>query len=403
MPHNSNKHAELVQALREGKLTIGKVDKEMKGDALGGVGIRREYLKVPECIPWEGYDYGSAAGQCCENMIGYIPVPLGVAGPLLVDGVERWMPMATTEGALIASTSRGCKLVRENGGVTTIVLAHQMTRGPVLKANSLEEALALKRWLESQEAFNTISEAFNSTSRHIRLTGLKVNLAGRLVFIRFAADTSEAMGMNMVSKATEFALHSVIIPRFRVKLLGLSGNFCTDKKVSGLNWTEGRGWSVVSEAKIPKATCKVVLGVDAESLVELCWAKNFVGSTMAGAASGGQNAHAANVVAAIFLATGQDMAQVVQSSGCMTLMEIEGDYLLVSCTMPCIEVGTIGGGTRLAGQRGSLELAFGQEVSSESLARLICATVLAGELSLLGALSSGSLVASHLALNRNKV
>jgi hydroxymethylglutaryl-CoA reductase (NADPH) len=334
-------------------------------------------------------------------MIGYVPVPLGVAGPLLVDGVERWLPMATTEGALIASTSRGCKVVREAGGVRTVVLAHQMTRGPVLKASSIEEGASVKRWVESREAFSTLAEAFKSTSQHIRLASLKVSLAGRLVFIRFAADTAEAMGMNMVSKATEYALHSVVLPRFpALRLLGLSGNFCTDKKVAGLNWTEGRGWSVVAEAKIPREKCTAILGVEAGALVELCIAKNFVGSTMAGAAAGGQNAHAANVVAAVFLATGQDMAQVVQSSGCLTLMGIEDDMLVVTCTMPCIEVGTIGGGTRLAAQRGSLELALEEHVSSEGLARLICAAVLAGEISLLAALSSGSLVTSHLALNR---
>lgn len=402
-PHDSKllQQESVLDALRAGNLTLGRVEKEMKGDAIGGVAVRREFLKVPESIPWEGYDYASAAGQCCENMIGYVPVPLGVAGPLLVDGVEWWVPMATTEGALVASTSRGCKVVREAGGVKTVVLAHQMTRGPVLKASSIEEAANVKRWVESNDAFSTIADAFNSTSQHIKLISLKVSLAGRLVFIRFAADTSEAMGMNMVSKATEQALLSVILPQFSgLKLLGLSGNFCSDKKVAGLNWTEGRGWSVVAEAKIPKETIRTVLGVEAEALVELCIAKNFVGSTMAGAAPGGQNAHAANVVAAVFLATGQDMAQVVQSSGCMTLMEIEGDALVVTCTMPCLEVGTIGGGTRLAAQRGALELALRESISSEGLARLICAAILAGEISLLAALSSGSLVSSHLALNR---
>ena len=218
------------------------------------------------------------------------------------------------------------------------------------------------------------------------------------------------MGMNMAGKATEAAL-GVIIEAFPdVSVIALSGNVCTDKKPSAINWIEGRGKSVAVDCTIPGHIVKNVLKTTVPALCKLNQAKNLVGSAVAGSI-GGFNAHASNIVTACFLATGQDPAQNVESSNCITLMEPanDGEDLYVSVTMPCMEVGTVGGGTSLAPQAAMLELLGVKGVStdpkesnSSKLARIIASTVLAGELSLMSALSSGHLISSHLKLNRKK-
>mmetsp|Transcript_41592 Transcript_41592/g.101029 ORF Transcript_41592/g.101029 Transcript_41592/m.101029 type:complete len:194 (+) Transcript_41592:70-651(+) len=193
--------------------------------------------------------------------------------------------------------------------------------------------------------------------------------------------------------------------------MALSGNYCTDKKPSAVNWIEGRGKSVAAEALIPGHIVRSILKADPERVAEVNMNKNLVGSAMAGSV-GGFNAHASNVVTAIFLACGQDPAQNVESSHCITLMEPvpNGDDvdLRVSCSMPSIECGTVGGGTGLAAQAACLKMlgCNGSSdipgVNAQCLAKIICATVLCGELSLLAALSSNHLISAHLALNRKK-
>jgi len=216
------------------------------------------------------------------------------------------------------------------------------------------------------------------------------------------------MGMNMVSKAVEKAL-SVLQAYFpEMEVLSLSGNFCTDKKPSAVNWIEGRGKSVVAEARIPEEIVRKTLKTTIHDLVDLNVNKNLVGSAMAGSI-GGFNAHASNIVTAIFLATGQDAAQNVESSNCITLMEAinNGRELYVSCTMPSIEVGTVGGGTHLSAQAACLGILDAKGANAENagknaelLARSICAAVMAGELSLMSALAAGHLVKSHMKHNR---
>jgi len=183
---------------------------------------------------------------------------------------------------------------------------------------------------------------------------------------------------------------------------------CTDKKPSAINWIDGRGKSVVCEAIIKGEIVESVLKTTVATLVELNYAKNLVGSAIAGSI-GGNNAHASNVVTAIFLATGQDPAQNVESSNCLTLIEPtnDGKDLHISCTLPSLEVGTIGGGTHLPGQSAMLSLLDVKGSDKDepgrnavSLARIISATVMAGELSLMSALSTGVLIKSHLKLNR---
>jgi hydroxymethylglutaryl-CoA reductase (NADPH) len=266
------------------------------------------------------YDYSRVLGACCENVVGYMPIPLGIAGPLRIDGKSYPIPMATAEGTLVASTSRGCKALNAGGGVTTVVTKDGMTRGPALEFPSIVNAARAKAWIDSTEGSSLLREAFDSTSRFARLQSLKSALAGRTLYVRFATTTGDAMGMNMISKGVERALE-VVQSRFpEMQVLALSGNYCTDKKPAAINWIEGRGKSVVAEAVVPGKVVKSVLKTTVEALCHLNTKKNLVGSAMAGSI-GGFNAHAANILTAMFLATGQDPAQNVESSMCMTLME----------------------------------------------------------------------------------
>lgn len=383
-----------------------------------GVAIRRELLssKLPvpsalACLPYKDYDYSKVMGTSCENVIGYMPVPVGVAGPLLLDDKQFHVPLATTEGCLVASTNRGCRALGLSGGCHSRILADNMTRGPVVRLPSACRAAEAKVWLETSEGFSIIQEAFDETSRFARLEKVLVGLAGRNLYIRFQSQTGDAMGMNMLSKGTEHALQRLKQQFPDMEVLSVSGNYCTDKKPAAINWILGRGKSVVCEATIPAKVVKEVLKSSTAALVELNINKNLVGSAMAGSI-GGFNAHAANIVTAIYIACGQDPAQTVGSSNCITQMEPagpDGHDLYISCTMPSIELGTVGGGTNLPPQQACLQMLGVQGTSSQQpgdnarqLARVVCATVLAGELSLMAALAAGHLVKSHMTHNRSR-
>lgn len=383
-----------------------------------GVAIRRDMLspKLPvrsalASLPYKDYDYSKVMGTCCENVIGYMPVPVGVAGPLLLDEKQFHVPMATTEGCLVASTNRGCRALSMSGGCRSRILADSMTRGPVVRLPSACRAAEVKGWLETSDGFRVIKEAFDHTSRFARLEKLLVSIAGRNLYIRFQSQTGDAMGMNMITKGTEQALHRLQQQYPDVQVLAVSGNYCTDKKSAAINWIMGRGKSAVCEATVPAKVVREVLKSSTAALVELNINKNLVGSAMAGSI-GGFNAHAANIVAAIYIACGQDPAQTIGSSNCITQMEAagpDGEDLYISCSMPSIELGTVGGGTNLLPQQACLQM-LGVQGSSSSepgenarqLARVVCGTVLAGELSLMAALAAGHLVKSHMTHNRSK-
>lgn len=179
------------------------------GDPERGVAIRRKLISKQlssdssSCLselPYHHYDFSKVMGACCENVVGYMPVPVGVAGPLLLDGEYFHVPMATTEGALVASTNRGCRALALGGGVTSHLLGDGMTRGPVVRFPSAAEASRAKLWLDDRDNFLAVAEAFNSTSGFARLVGVQTAVAGRLLYIRFKATTGDAMGMNMLSK-----------------------------------------------------------------------------------------------------------------------------------------------------------------------------------------------------------
>ncbi|KAL0565026.1 3-hydroxy-3-methylglutaryl-coenzyme A (HMG-CoA) reductase isozyme, partial [Marasmius crinis-equi] len=179
-------------------------------------------------ISMNNYDYFCVMGACCENVVGYIPLPLGIAGPLKTDGPLFPIPMATAEGTLVASTSRGCKTLNAGGGVTTVLLKDGMTRGPAIDFPSIVVAAQCKAWIDSPKEYKTIKTAFESTSRFAKLASLKVALAGRTMFVRFATAMGNAMGMNMISKGTEKALEVMQKEFPEMIVLALSGNYCTD-------------------------------------------------------------------------------------------------------------------------------------------------------------------------------
>lgn len=410
---------EIILLVTNGHIPTYLIEKAV-GDPERGVGIRRKIVgaagnlgKSLDGLPFRNYDYNKVMGACCENVIGYVPVPVGFAGPLPLDGRSFYVPMATTEGCLVASTNRGCRaLMASINGVDSCVVADGMTRGPVVRFPSVPRASKAMIWMQEPANFKIMKESFDSTSRFARLTKLHVRIAGRHLFIRFVAKTGDAMGMNMLSKGTEVSLKRLQQIFDDMEILSLSGNFCTDKKPAAVNWIEGRGKSVVCEAIIPANVVTSLLKTSVHDLVDVNITKNMMGSAIAGSI-GGFNAHAANIVTAIFIATGQDPAQNVGSSNCMTLMEPwgeDGKDLYVSCTMPSIEIGTIGGGTVLPPQAACLEMLGVRGANTEqpgenanTLARIVCGTVLAGELSLMSALAAGHLVKSHLRHNRSTV
>ncbi|KAK4759852.1 hypothetical protein SAY87_022983 [Trapa incisa] len=388
--------------------TIPSYSLESKlGDCKRAAAIRRESLqrvtgKSLQGLPLEGFDYESILGQCCEMPIGYVQIPVGIAGPLLLNGREFSVPMATTEGCLVASTNRGCKAILVSGGATSVLLRDGMTRAPVVRFGSAKRAAELKMFLESPKSFDELAAVFNRSSRFARLQSIKCAIAGRNLYMRFTCSTGDAMGMNMVSKGVQNVLDFLQTDFPDMDIIGISGNFCSDKKPAAVNWIEGRGKSVVCEAVIKSDVVKNVLKTSVEALVELNMLKNLTGSAMAGAL-GGFNAHASNIVSAIYIATGQDPAQNVESSHCITMMEAVngGQDLHVSVTMPSIEVGTVGGGTQLASQSACLNLLGVKGASKDSpgsnsaqLASIVAGSVLAGELSLMSALAAGQLVKS---------
>lgn len=323
---------DVVTKALESKLALYSLEKVL-GDTTRAVQVRRAMVaRNPRThgttsklessgLPYTNYDYDRVMGACCENVIGYLPLPVGVAGPLDINGSLFYLPMATTEGVLVASTNRGASAINASGGVTTTLLDDGMTRGPALRFPGLQRAAAFKHWIDTPEGYSVVEKAFNSTSRFAKLRNVRVAVTGSDAFARFKATTGDAMGMNMISKGVDAALSAIASAGFDdMQVVSLSGNYCTDKKAAAINWIDGRGKSVCAQATITADVLRRVMKTDVDTLVDLNTSKNLVGSAVAGA-MGGFNAHAANIVTAIFLATGQDPAQNVESSGCLTAMK----------------------------------------------------------------------------------
>ncbi|KAL6527196.1 3-hydroxy-3-methylglutaryl coenzyme A reductase 1 [Orobanche gracilis] len=420
---------DIVKLVVSGEIPSYSLESKI-GDCFKAAKIRRQAVqqltgRTIEGLPLEGFDYESILGQCCEMPVGYVQIPVGIAGPLLLNGCEYSVPMATTEGCLVASTNRGCKAIYASGGATCVLIRDGMTRAPVVRFYTAKRATELKFFLEDPLNFDMLSVVFNKlaftgafeekpggwveSSRFARLQSIQCAIAGKNLYIRFCCSTGDAMGMNMVSKGVQNVLDYLQNDFPEMDVIGISGNFCSDKKPAAVNWIEGRGKSVVCEAIISGDIVTKVLKTTVPALVELNMLKNLTGSAIAGSL-GGFNAHAANIVSAIFIATGQDPAQNIESSHCITMMEAVngGNDLHVSVTMPSIEVGTVGGGTQLASQSACLNLLGVKGANKESpgsnsqlLATIVAGSVLAGELSLMSAIAAGQLVKSHMKYNRS--
>lgn len=413
MPLSSNEDEQIVQAVVSGTIPSYTLESKLQ-DCHRAALIRREAVqritgRSLHGLPLAGMDYESILGQCCEMPIGYVQIPVGIAGPLLLNGAEYSVPMATTEGCLVASTNRGCKAIYASGGATSILLKDGMTRAPVVRFPTATRAAQLKFFLEDPLNFDILSVVFSRSGRFARLQRIQCSIAGKNLYMRFSCSTGDAMGMNMVSKGVQNILDFLQSDFPDMDVIGISGNFCSDKKPAAVNWIEGRGKSVVCEAVITDEVVRKVLKTTVAAIVELNMLKNLAGSAVAGA-MGGFNAQAANIVSAVFIATGQDPAQNIESSHCITMMESvnDGKDLHISVTMPSIEVGTVGGGTQLASQSACLNLLGVKGASKGSsgsnsrvLAAIVAGAVLAGELSLMSAIAAGHLVNSHLKYNRS--
>jgi len=348
-------------------------------------------------------DESVASTRNCENMIGATQVPIGIAGPLVMKGKKYYIPLATTEGALVASVNRGCKAITESGGA--MVDSHRVgaTRGPVFKVRSLEENKKLNEFIETH--FNEIKELTEKTSHHLTLKKISSQGVGKYRYVRFVYDTQDAMGLNMVTIATDAAV-TYIEKATGAECLALSGNYCVDKKPSWQNFINSRGIKVWAEVTLPSSVLTRVLKTTAKKAHETWFAKCMLGSAMSG--SMGFNAQYANVIAALFLATGQDIAHVGEGSlGITTAEVVNGNDLYVSIHLPDLMVGTVGGGTGLATQLEALSLlgvAGGNNgKNAQRLAEIIAGAVLAGEISLLSSLEEGSLAKAHQQLGRGGI
>lgn len=345
-------------------------------------------------------DAGDYVGNI-ENMIGTVKVPVGVVGPLRVNGVfardDFFVPLATTEAALVASYARGAKAVGKAGGVSVATLGEGVLRSPAFRFASIAEAGLFVEWAIGSAG--KLVAAAESTTRHGRLLSIDPVIDGELVFLMCRYETGDAAGQNMVTFATEalceFALQSSpVTPRSWF----LEANFSGDKKASFLGVMLGRGRRVTAQADIPEEVVEATLGSPIEQILEYGRVANL-GALMTGQV--GAQAHFANGLAALYLATGQDVACVAESAVGFTRMERSKTGLLVTVTLPNLILGTVGGGTKLPSQSAGLDvLGLRGAGHAPALAEVAAALCLCGELSLTAAVAGGQFGSAHKRLAR---
>ena len=348
------------------------------------------------------FDPSEAIGNV-ENFTGAAQVPLGIAGPLLVNGEHAqgdfYVPMATAEGTLVASYNRGMKLTREAVGVTATVIDDAMQRAPAFGFDSAREARDFSAWVE--ENIDAIREQAEGSTTIGKLRNIEQYTASRFVFLRFNYTSGDAAGQNMTGKATAAACIWIREQYEPVRYFQLEANFATDKKASQVNTLHTRGKRVVAEVTLPGDMVEQHLNTSTE-LIYRARQISSLGGFMSGVINNGS--HSANAIAALFIATGQDAANVAESSTAMVYAELlpEGDYYY-SITIPSLIVATYGGGTGLPTQRECLDLlgCYG-EGKVRKLAEIIAATVLCGELSLGAAVVAEEWVDAHDRLGRNR-
>lgn len=348
------------------------------------------------------FDAHVAKGNC-ENFIGVAQVPMGLAGPIHIDGEHAQgdflVPMATAEGTLIASHNRGIKILNLAGGVKTTVVADAMQRAPVFVFEDARRGRDFVAWVAAN--LDPIRDQAEATSSVAKLVDIDPYVANKFVYLRFNYTTGDAAGQNMVGRAT-FAACSWILDRYEgVTNFYLESNFATDKKASQVNIMRTRGKRVTAEATLPRDVLIRQLRVEPEKLAYHYGVAN-VGAFMSGANNNGL--HSANGITALFIATGQDVANVAESSAGILYAELTPSRdLYLSLTIPSLIVATHGGGTGLATQRECLEIlgCYGRGKVNK-LAEIIAGVALAGEISLAAAISSSDWVSSHERYGRNR-
>ena len=335
-----------------------------------------------------------------ENMIGSCQIPFGIAGPVKINGEfankDYFIPLATTEGALVASVNRGCSVINMSGGCDTIILENFQTRSILFKTNNIKKTKEFIDWVKNNK--KTLTDIGNSTDEYIDILEMEPYVVGLNIWLRIKANTNDAMGMNMVTiagkKIAEYICENLDIDD--IEFVSESGNLCVDKKPSAMNLINSRGKKVIASVDISEEVINTVLKTTSEKLIDLNYRKNLLGSAASG--SLGYNAHFANIIAALYIATGQDPAHVVSGSLGFTTVEKNKQGVNFSVTLPSIQVGIIGGGTGLPTQKEALSII--NIKSSKELAEVVASAVLAGEISLLGALCTKELSSAHIKHNR---
>jgi hydroxymethylglutaryl-CoA reductase (NADPH) len=357
---------------------------------------------APEHIGRYSFDPAVLAGNI-ENFVGVAQVPIGIAGPLLVDGEhacgEFYVPLATTEGTLVASYNRGMKLLHEAGGVRTTIVADVMQRAPAFGFDSAREARAFGAWVAA--SFPAVKAEADASTHVGRLHDIEQFAASRFLFLRFNYTTGDAAGQNLTGRATLRACNWIRGRYPGIREFYLEANLATDKKSSHVNILRTRGKRVVAEATIPADLVRRIMHTSPSEMFHARQVSNL-GGLLAGVNNNGN--HSANAVAALFAATGQDIANVAESSAALVHTELldDGSYYY-SITIPALIVATYGGGTGLPTQRECLELLGCHGPGRvRKFAEIVAATVLCGEVSLGAAVVAGEWVPAHERLGRNR-
>lgn len=346
-------------------------------------------------------DFASLQGNI-ENYIGMAQIPVGLAGPILVNGTEAsgayYVPLATTEGALVASFSRGMKACRESGFVTSVCLIESVQRSPVFRFKDVIEMGQFAIWI--LDKLPLFAEEVKKVTRFGALKDMSVNLEGNNITVVFEYHTGDAAGQNMVTICTEHLCRFIIeIAPVKPKQWFVESNYSGDKKATALTFTNVRGKKVTAEIVIPKEIVARILKSTPELMTDY-WRTSTLSVVQSGAI--GAQGHVANGLAAVFIACGQDAACVSEASIGITRMELtENNDLYIAVTLPGLIVGTVGGGTALPTQRECLELmgCYGAG-KAKKFAEICGALVLAGELSIAAALASGHFSEAHARLGR---
>jgi hydroxymethylglutaryl-CoA reductase (NADPH) len=337
-----------------------------------------------------------------ENPIGVAQMPLGVAGPLLVNGSHAsgtfYIPLATTEGALVRSYERGMVTLTRAGGVSTRVYTDENRISPVFFFDHVADAHDFVQQID--DAFDTIRAVANATTNHGELLRLEFHPIGREVIVNFCYFTADAQGMNMIAKATEAAC-TWIMAHSRAQRYYIFSGYSTEKRASGALLAGGKGKKVTAGALIPARLVRAYLHCQPQQLVDM-WHHTLLGHVQANAI--GYNGHYANGLTALFIACGQDVANVANAAVGITHFELTADGdLYASVTLPSLTVATVGGGTGLGTSQECLNL-LGCSGSGHAtkFAEIVAATLLAGELSMGAAIASSEFVNAHETYGRNR-